>query len=158
MFLSERVVLRTAGQFHNMVIRVGQKHLHGSIRAKLGIVQKRNAKRLEFLSRCPSIFDLKRKMMITTGSDKNFDRISSRPAFIMLFDQMNKSTSGLEPRSVETERWSWHFLHPQQSHVELPTGFDISNHERDVVDLFNLNWSSGHSYASGQILWSEDDG
>jgi hypothetical protein len=141
-----------------MVIRVGQKHLHGSIRTKLGIVQKSYAKRLEFLSRCPSIFDLKRKMMVTTGSDKNFDRISSRPAFIMLFDQMNESTSGLEPRSVETERWSWHFLHPQQSHVELPTGFDISNHERYVVDLFNLNWRRRHSKTSVRISSMEDDG
>jgi hypothetical protein len=141
-----------------MVIRVGQKHLHGSIRTKLGVVQKSYPKGLEFLRRRSSIFDLKCKMMITTGPDKNFHRIPGRPAFIMFFDQMNECRSRLKPCSVETERRSRHFLHPQQSHIELPTGFDITNHKSNVVDLFDLNWRRRHSKTSIRISSMEDDG
>ena len=74
-----------------MMIRIGQKYLHGTVRSELCIINQRNALCLEGRRRCVCIIDFKRKMVIATGLDQHFYRISSRAAAIM-FRQSDELT------------------------------------------------------------------
>lgn len=122
-----------------MMVGIRQKDLNGTIGTELCIVEQRDSRRLQRFSRGPCVIDLKCKVMVSTGTNKHFHRITGRATSIMFFDQMDQRGSRLKPCSAETKRRTWNLSHSQQPHIKAATGFDIPHHESDVIDVLDLN-------------------
>ena len=73
-----------------MVIGVCEKDLNRAIRSPFGIIQQWDTHLFQASSCLVCIVDFKGEMMISAGSNQDFDRISCRSAQIMLLDQMNQ--------------------------------------------------------------------
>ena len=86
-----------------------------------------------------SIINFKSKMVVATGPNKHFNRISGRSAAVMFFNEMNQSLAGLKPRTVKGKCGAWHFGHPQQTNVKSSARFNVADNQRHVINVSNAD-------------------